>query len=654
MDDLLALLDEAEESDLASEAETRSNQKSRTRHLRQTEQFALSAEERTGIRMINLHISGRNLMSLMSDHPYHSPSQLCAYSLGNLNRLLAVPSATIGSSSVTGKTELVTVGIVFSNSGSRLSTAGNAFCALTLGNLTTGPAVSLLLFGECYGKRCRSCTPGKVVLIVNPRLIPPKSNGNDRTSITFSVSDASDLRTVADARDFGICKALTRAKNEVGQWVANGKPCQNYVDKRLGEYCAQHRKQRAAADPPSAASKSTSNLQVVRENATMARNTQGGVCNKENKASLHAQWKANRIANDTSRLYLPVQDQSHNTTIHALPRQIASKVNPSNSLLNPRKIVTENAQEMRQRKQSASTRSLGQASNTHQRSLGSVGSGRVNVMARSQLPLAVHGNTGSSLGLGQRLEAPKPRGITGPKRKRVVNTDFTGFEGSVPVPAPSSLFLCQKNPGLAGGLVSYRKQPSTKCFKSITTVREQQQKLASQLRAGRVTSDPLRTQQPLMGTNNSRVLKTRKQEQNEGLASSSSLGELFGPMDDTFRNQILSTESRFANEAHAEEYARSRRVVSELEEEETKLAKKGVHKEARPIVKEWYCAECNKSFQHKPAVCIRQEHRVKLERTIRDVQSIEEQRVAMTEKKVVDGGLVLGSGLEWSQRRSGH
>jgi hypothetical protein len=605
--------------------------------------------------MINLNLSGRNLMSLMSDNPYHSPSQLCAYSLGNLNKLLAVPSATIDSSSVIGKTELVTVGIVFSNSGTRLSNAGNAFCALTLGNLTTGPAVSLLLFGECYAKHCRSCPPGKVIVVINPRLIPPKPNGNDRTSITFSVSDASDVRSVADARDFGICKALTRAKNEVGQWVANDKPCQNYVDKRLGEYCAHHRKQRTAADQPTAASKSTSNLHLVRENASMARTTQGGVCNKENTTSLHAQWKANRMTNDTSRLYLPVQDQSRHAIVNALPRQIASKTNPSNSLLNPRKIATKKAHEMRQSMQTASLRSLSHSTNANQRSLGSVGSGRANLTAHSLLPLAAHGNTGSSLGLGQLLETPKPREITGLKRKRVVNTDFTGFEGSVPVPAPSSLFHRQKNPGLVGGLVSYRKQPLTKCFKSVTTVREQQQKVALQLGAGKVTSDPRRTQQqPLLGTKNSRDLKTRKQEQKDGHAPSSSLDELFGPIDDTFRNQILSAESRFANEAYAEEYARSRRVVSELEEEEAKLAKKGADKQAWPIVKEWYCAECNKSFQYEPAVCIRQEHRVKMDRKIRDVQSIEEQRVAMTEKKVEDGGLVLGSGLEWSQRRSGH
>ena len=239
------------------------------------EKLALSVDDRVGIRMINRKISGLDLMNLITDHPYHSPATLCASSLANLNRMLADPAAVIDAATVCGKTSLVTVGLVFSNSGTRVASSGNAFCNLQIGNLNTGPTVSLLLFGSCYSKYCRTLKAGKVVALVNPRLLPSKNGGAAKdTSITLTVNDESQLILVADARDFGFCKAMVRGKNQAGAWVSNGKACHHFVDTRVGLYCAQHRRQQ---EQQKGGTMSTSALQQLklqaREFPTVSGNT---------------------------------------------------------------------------------------------------------------------------------------------------------------------------------------------------------------------------------------------------------------------------------------------------------------------------------------------------------------------------------------------
>ena len=194
-----------------------------------------SIDDRLGIRMTNRLVPSNDLSELVTDYIYFSPSILSAMTLKRLNSLLQDPSPIIDPATVAGKTEsLVTVGIVFSNSGTRISSKGGAFCVLTIGNLNSGPCLSIFLFGEAYGKYCCSCQPGKVIALMTPKLLPAsRGDGSgsgkgfnvDRT-VSFSIYDVGQLKIVANARDYGTCKASA---------------CKNHVDRRNSEYCDYHR-----------------------------------------------------------------------------------------------------------------------------------------------------------------------------------------------------------------------------------------------------------------------------------------------------------------------------------------------------------------------------------------------------------------------------
>jgi hypothetical protein len=66
--------------------------------------------------------------------------------------------------------------------------------------------------------------------------------------------------------------------------------------------------------------------------------------------------------------------------------------------------------------------------------------------------------------------------------------------------------------------------------------------------------------------------------------------------------------------------------------------------------KEWHCHTCKSVFQKQPIGCLRLYRSIQLERKIRERRSKVEERLSLTETKAEDGGLILGSGLEWSRQ----
>ena len=208
-------------------------------------------DSQLGIRMIDRKIGSLDLLELTQTRNYHSPAALAAMSLATLNQQLVDPALVVGPSTVNGNTNLYTIGIVFSNSGTKIAAKGNAFCILQIGsNIQSGPTVSVLLFGPAYSKYCKVIQPGCVIALDNPRLIPPKpDNGKSNskfqdTAISFTINDENrHLSVVARARDFGICQAAVKGKNAEGQWVKNARRCTTAIDSRAGKYCFLHRNQ---------------------------------------------------------------------------------------------------------------------------------------------------------------------------------------------------------------------------------------------------------------------------------------------------------------------------------------------------------------------------------------------------------------------------
>jgi hypothetical protein len=249
MEGLQALLDLFEESDRApdEQPQRQPSTSSVASGIANQRTVDLIVDDRVGIRMIRRKISGAEIMDLISDNPYHSTASLSAMSLAALNQLLVNPAAVVDKASkVCGTTNLVTVGIVFSNSGTRLTASGNAFCVLTIGTLATGPAIAALLFGSVYSQFCRTCSPGQVVALVRPRLLPPRKG----SSVSFTFNDERHFLLVADAQDFGLCKAKGH--------------CRSYVDLRLGEFCIKHRDSLASSASSTVAPKRSKMLAASR------------------------------------------------------------------------------------------------------------------------------------------------------------------------------------------------------------------------------------------------------------------------------------------------------------------------------------------------------------------------------------------------------
>lgn len=140
---------------------------------RTTKAKAVSAgiDDKLGIRMVERKVSSVDLLDMISINPYHTPATLSAMNLSSLSRLLMDPPIRVDAATVTGKMNMATVGIVFSNSGTRLSAKGGAFCILDIGNFVSGPCVTVMLFGDLYSKYVRTCVPGKVRIVYNVVLL---------------------------------------------------------------------------------------------------------------------------------------------------------------------------------------------------------------------------------------------------------------------------------------------------------------------------------------------------------------------------------------------------------------------------------------------------------------------------------------------------
>jgi hypothetical protein len=610
---------------------------------------SVGIDDRIGIRMFKRKVSSVELTDLITSYPYHSTSQLSAYSLSQLNTLLLDPAAVIDVATVNGKTRLLTVGIVFTNSGSRVGPSGKAYCMLTIGQLATGPTVSLLLFGTCYHAHCRALHPGKVVALINPRLMSPKASpsvggkaANSRTTITFSASDDMQLQLVADARDYGSCKAMLSSKNENGQWVKNGTFCKNFVDTRTGNFCLQHRnqavasKQQGSSSTASSVREKASSLQQIRVQAAAFPTATG--------AMLHS---AKAVSMNRTLSSFPGKSQIGSRVIGMVePSQLNKpRSTMDNPLLACRSVKTIHGPPSAARQQPLQ----GIAINPY------AGRSKVTLKPPPKISKAIApvAATRSSceefltIDLHQERKRPIDAGgksfrtLAGIKR-RAVNTDSAGFHGSVPIPGPSKIFS-QPKPAAAlqfqsGSLLQRRKDP----LPNAPNILAQQERLAAQLKECNTIKAADATRNRAKGTQKDKTSLKETLKEN-----------LFGSAFDTIpKEEIISAKSQFASEADAEAYALSRKVVSELEEKEFQAINKKASQQqenSNKIEKEWLCVTCKKSFSMKPMACLRMNHPLQVQRKIRETKTRAEERLLLTEKKAEDGGLVLGSGLEWSR-----
>jgi hypothetical protein len=240
------------------------------------------------------------------------------------------------------------------------------------------------------------------------------------------------------------------------------------------------------------------------------------------------------------------------------------------------------------------------------------------------------------------IQPPKKQPTTTKKRPITNTRGGGGFDGSVIVPKPSRIFAAAPTQ-----IRTCRVATSAAVDEvPVDQILSQQSELAKRLKEGKPSLSALQAQKT--------KVKNPYQKATTTTTTTKTLEEsLFGPMLQVDTNKVLQAKSRFAHEADAEEYAKSRQAVLALEELETKQEftqkKKGGVDKQKKCVKEWTCEACGSRSFTKPNHCVRAGHTVKLRRSIQKEVTKEESRTKLNAKSVEDGGLSLGSGLEWSR-----
>lgn len=541
-------------------------------------------DDKVGIRMVQRNLSGVDLVELITTHPYHSPAALCAMSRASLNQLLLDPASIVNEATVQGKMGIVTLGIVFTNSGTRVSSNGRAFSILTIGNLSTGPTATVFLFGDAYSRHSSKCSAGKVVALLGPSLVPSRPEKSSKTDIALSAREQRQLIVVANARDYGTCKATTRIRRPDGNWT-NGGRCKNFVDTRCGEFCLHHRKQANARNTTSSSRpKLQTGLDKLRR--------------------LHEESKIVPSLRDARPSGVLTIRTSTGTVVAHIPKDLQKQqpVVVNGALKAPKHmkkmVPAPNRQPVNRRQANRS-------------------------QAKGRDWLVGKENRGS-------------------KPKRKINTDGTNFDGNVYIPKPNKLFASARKPNQPLHTASSLDQHAAEAKKQ--SILERQKNLANVLSTKRSERGIHVDRRPARA-----ALDATKQ-----VGDKSGTDSLFGKFSGVTVEEMMQAKSKFAEEADAEEFARKRQKVFDLERrEESKTArdnKANALQSDRSIKKLWRCATCNISSAVRPSMCLRAGHKVTLRRNIETARTKMEKRTKLNNKKVEDGGLVLGAGLEWSWR----
>jgi minichromosome maintenance protein 10 len=568
-----------------------------------------AVDEKVGIRMTNRIISSLDLLDLISENPYHSPATISAMSRAHLNNLLVEPSSVISAETVCGRTNILTLGIVFENSGTRISSKGSAFSLLKIGNLVTGPCCAVFLFGDAYSQYTTKLKAGMVVAFLSPNLVPPNPKGTD-TAVALSVRDTKQVLNVAKAQDYGICQGSTRTHN------GSINPCKHFVDTRVSSYCSSHRAQvNVTNGAVSMAKKGQSFVQKLRQDGVQP-------LPKYQKGTMTITLASGAVVAS----YVPQTKLSNNSILN--PASTTNFFSTTPPIVTPSQAPRLNRAPIHMKKGQVIPPIL----NNH--------STVVNPYQKGPLPKTrpLVGKRGQNIPKHIESDWLAPSAIATKKRRNINTAGTCGFNGTVIIPKPNKLFR--------SSTPHVEQQPVNPCVSHETKtaiMADKQRQLAALL----MKTNPISKE-------GVPVIMSHKVDSTPTAADKSLRESFFGKFSSVDTEQMLSAKSRFADEADAEAYAKSRRVVSDLERRETvKDQKDAKIKKASggdtKIEKEWICTTCNgRRSRVKPNICFRQNHKVRLERAVKSTTNEADKRSQLNKADVEEGGLMLGAGLDWS------
>jgi hypothetical protein len=210
----------------------------------------------THLRIVDRHTSLSCMLDAFSPYHYKSSCRLAAMSKDEWSTHIIQPRGD------SGKTNLVTVGIVTNDVGSKLSkSSGRAFAMLQLGDLpsntlsfsstaggTICSSITVFLFGDALrvlnANTKHYLNRGYAVGVLGPNVMPPKKDDRNTTSVSLSVSDPKQIVLIGRALDCDRCKGTIRKRTttEYGNKFEDVR-CGTLIDLRMGLYCPTHKRQ---------------------------------------------------------------------------------------------------------------------------------------------------------------------------------------------------------------------------------------------------------------------------------------------------------------------------------------------------------------------------------------------------------------------------
>jgi len=634
----------------------------------------------TKIRIISRRISGVELVDILSPYQFHNTAILAFMSKYDIANLISQPSSSTEinpSGGLGGQTSMATMGVVFTNSGTRISSNnGRAFTIITIGDLHTGPTVTVMLFGHAYSKFTTMIQPGAVLAVLGSNVLPSKQGDSNKrsvaqTRITLSVRDTHQLALIGKALDYGLCSGMTKKRQyqsttRYGSKSGGGNDgevrCKNYVDLRMGRYCKSHSNQqhenRSSGGKPI-------HRNELRKNTTVLQSMRA-----EHDSAINRYGLGPAKSNGKSKVVSPI-GKSNNLGLNINHYASSNSVSLKDSLVMVNDLIFNNGNGTTTTGYISSEpvhKSLLQRAPMHMKMMASGKRERKTNIGKIQNPYSKttaipslqtststrkpYKSVSTDL-LGQVLgpstnNKPRlgkhPTRIIVKKRPNIVHME--GYDGHVQVPKPHNLFsraACPSNKVLHQA--TYTSPPDK------VQVLHKQKSLASQMKQQRDNCRP--TNNTLTSGSVSKSLSTK-------LNSSAEIDKMLGGsvkqrLTPEQRSKILSAKSRYSTEADAEVYAQARRLVTGLEkkenaEEQREARKKKArgHTKDSSIVVEWLCVTCQRRLSHRPSSCVSNGHIVKRQRDIKARISTVGDRLNLNKRSTADGGMVLGAGLEWT------
>lgn len=600
------------------------------------------------------------------------------------------------------------------------SSSSNMHSTIARGSNNINPSITVFLFGDAINilkSNMKYMKAGYAVAILQPNLMPNNNNsGGSGTSITLSINNPSQLLPIGRCSDVNKCKGTMRVRtqSEYGGIKWEDARCTTLVDCRLGGYCDKHKRQGLGngGGKSSISNKGNSNsMTFMQKQRTQRQQGMSQMRGNNNRGDI---WLGQRGGHTNSSSFNNLGHQSGRSTTSSslsealsqsgLLGQQSSQQAISSSSGGSKQQLLKRAPLHLKKSQPISSSTTGDASNklpamaSASRSSSTIKNPYNNKSSQSKSSNSrkrkeVDDILGEALDRTRSIDKPNHRPEKMMKKKKTsllsssTNTTkrsakvFTteGYDGAVHVPKPNKLLFQHGSSSSSAASSMITPSPDNNRLSSALIL-DKQRNLAELLKKKQggiskatpasnmnrglsINKDTLaRSKQKIVSTTaggikvikrstNSSQSKNNKYNDFASAFGSSSGGNLSTEAD------IMNAKSRFSSATNAQEYARARAQVQELEAREA--TKEGYNnnkkkKKASDVAIKtigWACRTCKKTTPFKPVACIKSRHDVRQKREIKGQETLSKRKDRLDRhgKDDKEGGLTLGSGVEWTR-----